>query len=133
MKLDDILSVSGLPGLYRLVTSRSNGLIIEDVDNGKRRFITLRKHQIIPLESVGLYTYTDVANLKEVFTAMQTRADEIPEAGGSGEAIHEFFREIIPEFDEDRVHLSDMKKVIKWYGFLNERGLLVASEGDEEE
>ena len=132
MKLEDILAVSGLGGLHKLVTSRSNGLIIEDLETGKRRFITLRKNQIIPLESVGLYTYTDVANLDQVFASMRNRKDEIPPANADGNSIHTFFREIIPDFDEDRVHLSDMKKVLKWYAFLEEHELLEVG-GDEEE
>ena len=131
MNLQDILSVSGLPGLHRLLTTRSNGLIIEDLDTGKRRFITLRKYQFTPLESVGIYTYMDVESLQDIFQAMNERKDQIPPEKAQAQEIMDFFREIVPEFDEDRVHLSDIKKVLKWYAFLDGKGLLAGA--DEEE
>ena len=134
MDLKNIISVSGKAGLFELITTRSNGLIVEDLENGKRGFVSIRKHQFTPLESIGIYTYTDVAELTEVFAKIKVEDAKgtIPDAGSSGGEITEFFRAIIPDYDEDRVFLSDMKKVLRWYSFLNEKGLLKAS-GDEEE
>ena len=61
MNLENIVAVSGMPGLYRMAGSRSNGLIIEDFDTGKKRFASIRKHQFTPLESVSIYTLADTA------------------------------------------------------------------------
>lgn len=132
MKLDNILAVSGYSGLYRLVTTRSNGLIIEDFDTGKRSFISLRKHQFTPLESVGIYTYTDVVGLEDIFKTIAGHDEPVIDAGAEPAALHAYFRKILPEYDEDRVYLSDIKKLIKWYAFLEARNLLVAASDEEE-
>ena len=131
MKLDKVLAVSSLPGLYKLVTTRSNGLIIEDFDNAKRTFISLRKHQFTPLESVGIYTYADVVEINEIFTKMQNLDEDLPQDLSDAANVHAYFRKVLPEYDETRVYLSDIRKVIKWYGFLLERNLLI--QGDDEE
>jgi len=133
MNLEKILAVTGMPGLYRLITTRNNGLIIEDFKSGKRTFISLRKHQFTPLESVGIYTYTDVIDLPEVFKKIQSSAVSLPDVGSAASDFHKFLREVLPEYDEDRVYLSDIKKLTKWYAFLDEQNLLVPAAGDEEE
>jgi hypothetical protein len=133
MNLENILAVTGMPGLYKLVTTRNNGLIIEDFLSGKRTFISLRKHQFTPLESVGIYTYTDVVDLPEVFEKIQSSDAKLPELSSAASEYHQFLRAVLPEYDEDRVYLSDIKKLVKWYGFLDEQNLLVATVSDEEE
>ena len=133
MDLENILSVTGMPGLYRLITTRSNGIVIEDLDTGKKSFVSMRKHQFTPVESIGIYTYTDVEDIVEVFNKIDAKRDEIPQTKAQGQEFHDFFRAALPDFDETRVHLSDIKKVIKWYWFLKERGLLETSASDEEE
>lgn len=133
MNLENILSVTGMPGLYKLVTTRSNGIVIEDLDTGKKSFISMRKHQFTPIESIGIYTYTDVEDIAEVFTKIDAMRDDIPHTKDPGQSFHDFFRTALPDFDESRVHLSDIKKVVKWYWFLKERGMLEATTSDEEE
>ncbi len=133
MDLENILSVTGMPGLYKLVTTRSNGIVIEDMDTGKKSFISMRKHQFTPIESIGIYTYTDVEDIREVFSKIDAMRDDIPQTKDPGQAFHDFFRAALPDFDENRVHLSDIKKVVKWYWFLKERGMLEATSSDEEE
>ena len=132
MNLENILAVSGFSGLYRLVTTRSNGLIIEDFDTGKRNFISLRKHQFTPLESVGIYTYGDVVGLGEIFQTIQAQEQPPPDASIAPQDMHAYFRTILPEYDEDRVYLSDIKKLIKWYEFLSQRNLITAISDEEE-
>ncbi len=66
MKLDNVISVTGLPGLYKLLASRNNGLLIESFETKKRQFVSARKHQFTPLVSTGIYTYTDVTGLDDV-------------------------------------------------------------------
>jgi hypothetical protein len=135
MKLENILAVSGMPGLYKLVTTRKNGLVIEDYDNAKRTFISLRKHQFTPLQSVAIYTYSDVEEIQEIFRRMrdQKAVHPIPESNAPSDDLHAYFREILPEYNEDRVYVSDIKKIIKWFAFLEERNMLLETAGEEEE
>lgn len=133
MNLKDLLAVSGMPGLYRLGSSRPNGLVIEHLDSGKTQFCSMRKHQFTPMETVAIYTMTDTIEIKDVFQRMLDQYKDNPPADPKGEkdAVKEYFEDIIPEYDKDKVYIGDMVKVIKWFNFLNERGYLTQS--DEEE
>lgn len=133
MKLTDIVAVSGMPGLYKMIASRDNGMIVEDFDNGKRTFASVRKHQFTPLETVGIYTYEDVQDLKEVFEVLRKGEVVIPDANAPGAELHAFFRNVVKDYDEDRVYLGDIKKVIKWFDFLQERNLFDRLDTDQEE
>ena len=127
MKIDNILAVSGLPGLYRMAANRSNGLILEDLNTGKKRFASSRKHQFTPLESIGVYTDDgDTAELKIVFRNMLDQQEDNPPSkiGNSPEELHEYFADILPNYDRDRVKIGDIKKVIKWFMFLDKKDLL---------
>ena len=133
MQIKDIIAVSGIGGLSRLASSRSNGLLLEDLDTGKTKFYSLRKHQFTPLETVSIYTLTDTAELKEVLASMKALEDTnpIPSIKDTNDVLTEYFELILPEYDQDRVYPSDIKKIIKWYCILKEKGLLEGS--DEEE
>lgn len=126
MKLDDLVAVSGMSGVFKLAANRNNGLIIEDLDNGKRKFAPARKHQFTPLASIGIFTLDDSTELKIIFRTMveQMESNPVPPANGSSKELHTYFRLILPDYDEDKVHTSDIKKVIKWFNFLNERNLI---------
>lgn len=133
MKLDDLVAVSGMSGIFKLAANRNNGLIIEDLDSGKKKFAPARKHQFTPLASIGIFTLDDSTELKVIFRTMmeQTEGNPIPKLSSSSAVLHEYFRKILPDYDEDKVHTSDIKKVIKWYNFLNDRNLIDME--DEEE
>jgi len=132
MDLSLILSVSSLPGLFKMIANRSNGLIVEDLDSGKSRFVSARKHQFTPLESISIYTLSDTIPLKDVFKIMQGKDQTtIPVKGAKDDEIKAYFKEVLPEYDEDRVYPKDMKKLFRWYVFLRDKELLVG--GDEEE
>jgi len=120
MKLDNVISVSGLSGLHKLIATRPNGLLIESFETGKRQFLSVRKHQFTPLVSIGIYTYTDVAGLDDVLTKVDTSQAEtpIPELNDKSENLRAWFKTIVADHDEGRVHINDIRKVIKWYTFL---------------
>lgn len=134
MKIDHILAVTGLPGLYTMVNERKGGLIIEDMATGKRRFAPARKHQFAPLDSMAIYTDDgDAEPLKSVFTRMLEQADDnpAPAVNASKEVHFEYLADVLPTYDKDRVHASDVKKLLKWYHFLKDNDGFSAV--DEEE
>jgi hypothetical protein len=134
MNLTDYLAVSGLPGIFRMVASRSNGLIIEDLDDGKRRFVSSRKHQFTPLESIAIYTDDgDSTELKNVFSNMLEQFDDNPPVNPNGptETLKEYFTDVLPTYDKNRVHTGDIKKVVKWFKYMQERNLLSTEESTE--
>ena len=139
MKLDNLIAVSGLPGIYRMAANRSNGLIIEDVKTEKRRFASSRKHQFTPLESIAIYTDDgDSTELKNVFRNMQQQLEDNPppEGSASAEDLQEYFADVLPNYDRDRVFNGDIKKLIKWFNYLQDSGLLSDTEdvsAEEEE
>ena len=140
MNLENLIAVSGLPGIYRMAANRNNGLIIEDVKTGKRRFASSRKHQFTPLESIAIYTDDgDSTELKHVFRNMLQQISDNPPAqpNAKPEELHEYFADILPNYDRDRVFTGDIKKVIKWFNYLNGSGAISLQEeekaGEEEE
>ena len=135
MNLKDIVAVSGLAGLFRMVTNKNNGLIIADMDTGKTRFASVRKHQFTPLGTVAIYTDTDSTPIADVFQQMTEKTVELPIPSPKGKPgeLFAYFSEILPDYDRDRVLISDVKKVIKWYLFLASRDLLPTGGAEEEE
>ncbi len=127
MDLKNLIAVSGLSGIYRMAANRSNGLIIEDVQSGKRRFASSRKHQFTPLESISIFTDDgDSMELKKVFRNMKQQQGDNPPPAASAKAeeLQEYFVEVLPNYDRDRVFNGDIKKVIKWFNYLDEAQLL---------
>ena len=133
MKLDDFVAVSGIPGVFKMAANRSNGLIVEDLDTGKKRFVSARKHQFTPLASIGIYTDDDTTELKFIFQSMLDQMESNPPIAVNAPkaAIVEYFIKILPEFDKDRVYISDIKKLIKWFNFLHKRDMLNIPEEEE--
>lgn len=137
MNIKNIVAVSGLPGLFKLAATKTNGLLVSDLDTGKTRFCSVRQHQFTPMETVALYTDTDTTEIRVVFQTMLDKEAElpIPSPNASHKDLQKYFEVILPDYDRDKVFHSDMKKVIKWFNFLNERGLLTAEPdktGEEE-
>ncbi len=132
MKFDEMVAVSGLPGVYKMVANRSNGLIVKDIETSKTRFASARKHQFTPLASIGIFTDDDTTELKEVFKMMKEKlaSNPLPKPNNP-EELKKYFAEILPNYDRDKVHVNDIKKVVKWFTFLNAKDLLDFSEEEE--
>lgn len=132
MNLEPFVAVSSEQGLFKLVASRNNGLVLESLDSGKSKFYSVRKHQFTPLGTVAIYTLEDTTPLAEIFTTMNNKLSELPLVSTKAESheIEEYFESILPDYDEDRVSLKDMKKVIKWFTVLKDKDLL--NVGEEE-
>jgi hypothetical protein len=128
MNLEKLVAISGRSGLFRMTSNRANGLIVEDLDNGKRFFVSARLHQFTPLASISIYTDTEeeTVELKQVFKRMADNMETTPplDAKAEGNELRSYFEKIMPEHDREKVLISDIKKLIKWFGFLKERNLL---------
>lgn len=135
INLEKLVAVTGISGVFRLVANRNNGLIIEDLDSGKRSFASARKHQFSPLETIGIFT--DDGKTEELAAIFQkireTRENNPPcDVDAPAEEVKTYFASLLPTYDRNKVQLGDMKKVIRWFRFLDTRGLLepVPTEAD---
>jgi len=135
MNLEKLVAISGKSGLFSMVSNRSNGLIVEDLDNRQRFFVSARTHQFTPLASISIYTEDEeeTVELKEVFKRMKASLVENPlvDMKADSSEFRTYFENIMPEHDRDRVLISDIKKLTKWFGFLHERNLLTEEESTE--
>lgn len=131
--LKEILSISGKPGLQKLISNSSNAIIVESLIDGKR-FPAYSNSKIIALEDISIYTETEDMPLKEVFKRIYKKENgqKAISHKESSEKIITYFSEIVPEFDKDRVYTSDMKKIIQWYNLLTEKGMLDLNEKEEQ-
>lgn len=135
MKIKNVIAVSGASGLYELVSSKNSGLVLKDPISGKSKFYSVRLHQFTPLETVGIYTMTDTVDLKKIFGDMLERKAELPlpSVKADNKVLSDYFAQVLPEYDRDRVYPSDIKKVLKWYQFLDDLGYLTLTDEEEEE
>jgi Domain of unknown function (DUF5606) len=134
MNLEKFVAISGLAGIYKMVGSRPNGMIVEHLMSKKREFIPTRGHQFTPLESIAIFVDTeeDSVPLKNLFRSMLEQVDSNPPAAPNGDAkeIKAYFESVLPTYDRDRVMIHDMKKAIKWFKFMNEAGVLSLEEDE---
>lgn len=120
-----ILSISGKPGLYRLVSQGKNMLIVESLAD-KRRQPIYANDKVVSLGDISIYTTEGDKPLAEVLDAVKTKADGKQvdiKAFASDQAIRDYFREVLPDFDDDRVYTSDIKKLLTWYNTLIDKGI----------
>lgn len=119
MEFDKILSISGLGGLHQLKSSNKNGFFVEEIGNGKVRFITDISNRVAALENISIYTQDDAIAIAAIFAVMKDSGIEIPKPSSSANELKSYFEQILPDYDEERVYVSDIKKVIKWYHILD--------------
>ncbi|TGX83045.1 hypothetical protein E5358_05150 [Palleniella muris] len=137
---ETILAISGKPGLYRLV-SRGNGtLIVETLDETKKRIPAFAKDRVTSLADIAMYTDDEDIALWKVLKSLGEKEESKPASldykKASSAELREYFAEILPSFDRERVHDSDIKKLIQWYNILVNAGItdfevsLAPTEGD---
>lgn len=127
MEYREIVAVTGLGGLFQLLATKSDGAIVRNLADKTTRFISARLHNVTPLESIEVYTTGENVRLHEVFQKMKDNEATTPLADAKkadNNTIKAYFKGIFPEFDEERVYVSDMKKMLKWYDLLKENELL---------
>jgi hypothetical protein len=122
MKLSDIASVSGKGGLFKVVTSTKSGLILESLDDSRTKLVATGNHRISILHEISIYTNTKEGTvaLGDVLTKINKTYGNDPgvDADSDASELKAFLKSILPEYDEDRVYVSDIKKLVKWYGTL---------------
>ncbi|MBO9153111.1 DUF5606 domain-containing protein [Chitinophaga sp. GCM10012297] len=134
MQYREIVAVTGLGGLFQLLASKQDGAIVRSLEDKSTRFVSSRVHNFTPLESIEVFTTGDNVNLTAVFKAMQEKEAQFAPADAKADnnAIKAYFKNVFPEFDEDRVYVSDMKKMVKWFAILKKNDLLKFEEETEE-
>lgn len=136
MEYNRIVAVTGLPGLYEILGSKSDGAIVRSLDDKSTRFVSSRVHNLSHLESIEVYTVRDNVNLVDVFLAMQNDSTALPDVKDN-KALKGYFEKVYPDMDFERVYTSDLKKMVKWYEILKSNGVAIklaeAEEGDQSE
>ena len=117
MEYSKLVAVTGLPGLFELISSRGDGAVVRSLDDNKTQFVSSRVHNFSHLESIEVYTQRDNVNLVDVFNAMEKESSSLPNANDSA-AVKEYFEKVYPEMDFEKVYPSDMKKMVKWFDSL---------------
>ena len=126
MSLDRILAISEKPGLFKLITQTRNGFIAESLIDGKRLSANLRSNVSL-LSEIAIYTLTEEVALREVLKQIMAKENGNRTSVShkdSTDKLEEYFFSILQDYDEDRVYLSDIKKVIRWYNILQENNML---------
>ncbi|MGM0622061.1 MAG: DUF5606 domain-containing protein [Bacteroidota bacterium] len=132
--LKGILAISGQPGLFKLVAESKNNIIVESLETGKR-MPAYSTSKISALEDIAIFTDTDDIPLKDVFKAISEKEDggKAINHKSSSKELRDYFAEILPAYDRERVYVSDIKKVLLWYNTLQEKDMLDFSEEEETE
>lgn len=138
--LKRILAISGKPGLYKLISRGNRSLIVETLDEKKKRMPAMGTDKVISLNDIAMYTEEEEVPLPQVFDAVKKVQEgqliTLDYKKASKDELFDFFAQVLPTFDRDRVHASDIKKLIQWYNLLLENGItefVVEEEKAEEE
>jgi hypothetical protein len=129
--LKGIMSISGQPGLYKMVAEAKNRIIVESLTTGKRIPVSTTA-KISSLEEIAIYTQSGDISLKEVLKSISEKelGNLLPDPKGSNQDIRSFFEKVLPEYDQERVYVSDIRKILIWYSILQENNLLDFSEDE---
>jgi hypothetical protein len=134
MEYSKLVAVSGLPGLFELINSKTDGAILRSLEDKTTRFVSTRVHNFSHLESIEIYTTRDNVNLVDVLNAMDQAGAKLPDEKDAA-AVKKYFEKVYPDMDFERVYASDMKKMVKWFDQLKKNNVEVklTEEPEEEE
>ncbi len=122
MEYSKLISVTGLPGLYELISSKADGAIVRSLEDQTTRFASTRQHNFSQLESIEVYTIRENVNLSDVFLSMKASSESLPD-DKDAKAVKAYFQKVYPDMDFERVYASDMKKMVKWFGIIQQKGI----------
>ncbi|MEP6583723.1 MAG: DUF5606 domain-containing protein [Ginsengibacter sp.] len=132
MDYNKIVSVTGLSGLFELLSSKSDGAVVRSLEDKATKFVSSRQHNFSHLESIEVFTVKDNTNLAELFNAMKSSSEKLPDAKADNKALKAYFEKVYPDLDLDRVYASDMKKMVKWFQILQDNAVDVKLKSPEE-
>ncbi|RHP65828.1 DUF5606 domain-containing protein [Bacteroides sp. OF04-15BH] len=134
--LQTVLAIAGKPGLYRLVSRGNKNLIVESLDAAKKRTPIFGADKVISLADIAMYTDNGEVPLAEVLQKVADK-ESAKEASlnpkkASNEELQNYFAEILPDYDRERVYMTDIKKLLTWYNLLVNAGITVFVEKEQE-
>ena len=133
MEYNKIIAVTGMPGLYELLSSKTDGAIVRSLDDKSTKFVSSRIHNFSHLESIEIFTVQDNVNLVDVLQAMEASAEKLPDDKDAA-GLKKYFSKVYPDMDFERVYSSDLKKMVKWFVVLKDNDIeLKLSEAPAEE
>jgi hypothetical protein len=118
MEYSKLASVTGLSGLFELLSSKADGAVVRSLDDNTTKFVSSRIHNFSHLESIEIFTVKDNVNLSEIFLAMKASKEKLPDAADA-KKVKAYFEKVYPDMDFSRVYASDMKKMVKWFEVLD--------------
>jgi hypothetical protein len=132
MDYNKIVSVSGLPGLFELLSSKSDGAVVRSIEDNSTRFVSSRQHNFSHLESIEVFTKKNNTSLAEIFEEMKKSKEKLPDAKSDNKVLKSYFEKVYPDLDFERVYASDMKKMIKWYDIIAKNKIEIKVRTEEE-
>jgi hypothetical protein len=135
MDISKIISMSGMPGLYKVIAQSKNGYIVESLID-KKRMPVFASNRVSTLEDISIYTTGDDMPLKEAYKKIFEKENGGPvldPKSSDEKALRAYLESAIPEYDKERVHISDLRKLFTWYNILQKAGALTAEEPEEQE
>ncbi|MGN6194289.1 MAG: DUF5606 family protein [Ginsengibacter sp.] len=134
MEYNKLVSVTGLPGLFELLSSKSDGAVVRSLEDNTTKFVSSRQHNFSHLESIEVYTTKDNTSLAELFEAMKNSSEKVPDANADAKTLKAYFEKVYPDLDFDRVYTSDMKKMVKWFHIIDKNNIEIkVKSADEKE
>lgn len=132
--LKDILAISGKGGLFKFIAQARNGIVVESLEDQKRH-VAPATARVSSLEDIAIFTYNEEEPLGDVFFKVHEKSNgkEALSHKAPAEELKALFRELLPEYDEDRVYISDIKKVFQWYNILHQHSMLEIVDKEDEE
>ena len=132
MEYGKIIAVTGMPGLFELLTSKNDGAIVRSLEDNSTKFVSSRIHNFSHLESIEVFTVKDNVNLVEIFFAIEKEGGKTPDLKDAA-AVKKYFQKVFPDLDFERVYSSDLKKMAKWYEVLKANKIEIKLTEPEEE
>lgn len=132
MEYKRIVAVTGLTGLFEVLSSKNDGALVRSLTDNTTKFVASRVHNMSHLESIEVYTVRENVNLTEIFTAMKASPEALPDTKDNA-ALKAYFQKVYPDLDFERVYASDLKKMVKWFEVLRNSNIEIAAASAPEE
>lgn len=133
MEYEKVISITGKPGLFELLSTRADGAVVRSLEDNSTRFAASRQHQFSHLDSIEVYTQKENTTLREIFMAMKESEEQVPAANADAATLKSYFAKVYPDMDFERVFNSDLKKMSKWFQILNDKKIDFSTKEEQEE